>query len=335
MAERTKCYQPNEFDYICMLDAMERNMDPYKDIDERYSVFEQHSGTYDVVKIATAFYTMLNGILNEISETGAKFGRLFLHKQTLLFADKISRLQLLWKSDHFCNMVVYVDMAIGLPLKHEYNKPLPLGVSCDRFYRIIKAPRHDIDVIRTDALCPVSFSFQESKIFQAAPSTVRRGFVLAKAVRIADIARPEEHLTSHYGLQEDIHVDDLLTSYILMASLMKLLPRDGRAVEHDSACGWAIRIYERLKADLEAKKISSWYDEFPRLIDCTECKVECGCCKRRKLMLAMTSQVILWLKKHQRQLNDVNVADSGKEIKWASFLLFFIYFCLPLHSETV
>ena len=299
MAERTKCYQPNEFDYICMLNAMERHMDPYQDIDERYSAFELHSGTYDVVKIASAFYTVLNRVLGELNETEAKFGRLFLHKQTLLFADKVSRLQLLWKGDCFHNMVVYVDMAIGLPLKHEYNKPLPLGVKCDSFCRIIKAPRHDIDVVRTSALCPVSFSFQESEIFQAAPSSVRGGFILAKAVRIADIARPEEHLTSHYGLLEDVHVDDLLTSYMLKTSLMKLLPRDGRLVERDSACGWAIRIYERLKADLEAKKISSWYDEFPRLIDCTECKVERGCCKRRKLMLAMTSQSLNWLRLHK------------------------------------
>ena len=34
--------------------------------------------------------------------------------------------------------------------------------------------------------------------------------------RIASIARPADDLTSHYGLQEDIHVDVVITSYMYM-----------------------------------------------------------------------------------------------------------------------
>ena len=54
------------------------------------------------------------------------------------------------------------------------------------------------------------------------PQNVKNGLILAKTVRIASIARPVEDLTSHYGLQEDIHVDDFLTSYLLKMCLMQL-----------------------------------------------------------------------------------------------------------------
>ena len=119
-------------------------------------------------------------------------------------------------------------------------------------------------------------------------------------------------------------------------SLMKLLPRHSKseecncnerrrfwlnepvieckwtAVERDNACGWAIRIYEKLKTDLKAEQIMTWYCiyTYDTLIDCTGCMVERGCCKKRKLTLAMTSQILDWLKQHQE---DINSIDTGEQ----------------------
>ena len=132
---------------------------------------------------------------------------------------------------------------------------------------------------------------------------------------------------SHCGVQEDIHVDDFITSYLLKTCLMKLLPRHSPAegcnncnewrirpgkqttgcrwstVERDSACRWAIRIYGKLKKELMAKKIFSWHTSSREtLMNCQECEVEHGCCKKRKLTLAITSRVLDWLKKHQGAL---------------------------------
>ena len=73
------------------------------------------------------------------------------------------------------------------------------------------------------------------------------------------------------------------------------------AVERDSACGWAIRIYQKLKTDLETKKLTLWY--FGTLKTCNRCTVDRGCCKKRKLTLAMTLQILDWLKLHQGELN--------------------------------
>ena len=125
-------------------------------------------------------------------------------------------------------------------------------------------------------------------------------------------------------------MDDVITSYMLKTCLMKQLPRHSKSekcncsdefpqteqtqetqckwpvVERDSACGWAIRIYEKLKTDLEAKEITTWYGKYSRLMDCSDCKVERGCCKKRKLTLAMTSQILNWLKRHQKELSSID-----------------------------
>ena len=103
--EGTKCYHPDEFDYICMLYAPAANVDPYNYIDERYAVFEMYSGKIDVMKLSSAFYDTMDAILKEMVEEDVSFGQLTLHKQTFLLKDKISRIQLLWKGDYFHNNI--------------------------------------------------------------------------------------------------------------------------------------------------------------------------------------------------------------------------------------
>ena len=40
-------------------------------------------------------------------------------------------------------------------------------------------------------------------------------------------------------------------------------------------------------------------------MDCEPCKFERGCCKKRKLTLAMSSQILDWLKSYQEELNSI------------------------------
>ena len=51
------------------------------------------------------------------------------------------------------------------------------------------------------------------------------------------------------------------------------------------------------------------------IVDCWLCDVERGCCKKRKLTLAMTSQILHvgWLKQHQ---HDLQVAAMTYYVKW-------------------
>ena len=85
------------------------------------------------------------------------------------------------------------------------------------------------------------------------------------------------------------------------------------AVGEGSACDWAIAIYEKLEMDLKARKMRCWYDKYEYLLECTQCKGERGCCKKRKLMLAMTSRILHWLRRSQSQLNEVEFCSVDAE----------------------
>ena len=102
------------------------------------------------------------------------------------------------------------------------HKQPPLVVKLRKALFIPKTPR--LDDARHDTHFHVSHSSTEQAVISALPPNVKHGLMLAKAARIAHIARPAEDLASHYGLQEDIHVDDFITSYMLKTSLLKLLP---------------------------------------------------------------------------------------------------------------
>ena len=70
----------------------------------------------------------------------------------------------------------------------------------------------------------------------------------------------------------------------------------------NSACSRAIRIYEKLNLDLEGEMTCSRYNS-DATMDYRLCPMECGWCKKRKLTLAMTSQILDWLKQHQQDLH--------------------------------
>ena len=71
----------------------------------------------------------------------------------------------------------------------------------------------------------------------------------------------------------------------------------------------AVMIYEQLRSSLEAKRVYSRYTyEFP--VNCNECDYEYGCCKQRKLMLAMVEQILEWLKEHKDGLQKIDFADD-------------------------
>ena len=55
------------------------------------------------------------------------------------------------------------------------------------------------------------------------------------------------------------------------------------------------------------KQVNSKYSQ-EQPVHCTLCKVERGCCKRRKLMLAMVEKILKWLKENKNQLQNIDFA---------------------------
>ena len=52
-----------------------------------------------------------------------------------------------------------------------------------------------------------SYSHAENKFLQTCPKGVKHGFILAKAVRLGSIARPEGNLEKRFSLNEEIDID--------------------------------------------------------------------------------------------------------------------------------
>ena len=152
----------------------------------------------------------------------------------------------------------------------------------------------------------LSYSSIEQDVISALQPNIKNGLILAKAVRIASIARPAEDLISQCGLREDIRVDDCITSYMLKSCLMKLLKADELDAFRDTACSCSIKIYQELIKHFTTALQISWYEEWNFGCGKGICKVERDCCKRKKLILAMISQILRWLEQNKQQLNSID-----------------------------
>ena len=162
-------------------------------------------------------------------------------------------------------MNVYVDLAPVLASSDKCYEPQQFGNKPAKAVDIPKRSRH---YEASHVVFNIPHPSTEQAVIAALLLNVKLGLILAKAARIASIARPTEDLTSHYGLQEDTHADDFITSYLLKICPMKLLSRHKKSeecdwhcvsindcrwmkVERDSVSDSTIRIYHRLTADLE------------------------------------------------------------------------------------
>ena len=170
--------------------------------DARFADLTEDNGYIKVVKFAGSFYAAVDLAINRLCLT-YNSGYLEICPHSLLIEDKISRLRLMWNGAFFQRMEVYVDLAPAVESDQKLDEPTPLGVKPCKTCLIPKASRHD--EARLDTYFHVSHCSTEQAVIAALPLNVKHGLILAKAARIASIARPAEDLTSHYGLQEDIH----------------------------------------------------------------------------------------------------------------------------------
>ena len=109
-------------------------------------------------------------------------------------------------------------------------------------------------------------------------------------------------------MNEEIDVDDLITSHMLKSCLIAAW---GNKEEHPALLGSnvvdiSVTIYQILEKNLEAKMMKSWPklgENSIRLFDCTSCSRDTnGCCMKRKLILDMTKKIIHWLNENKENL---------------------------------
>ena len=203
--------------------------------------------------------------------------------------NRIGKLRMYWKKGvlkRCTSFNILVDIAV-----------------CDKYNEIAKYSRHQ----KSDSnQSQESFHEHELQMIHNLSPCVKDSFILAKALRIAKIATPDD--VEAFGLQEDIYTDSLITSFILKACLFG---KDGIKPEFrdlTKPVDVAIKIYEVLKTALEQKSVVSEYTE-ERPINCKLCRVERGCCQKRKFMLAMVEKILAWLRVRQSHLKEADSYD--------------------------
>ena len=268
-AEDTKCFAPDEFDFSL-----------------EYKATVENISEEDLNVLPLKVYVFIDSMIrNEDLVLESKMGNLRL--VSLLYGDKISNLHFLWTGKETKGLDITVDLAV---CKGE---------------KVYKHVRH-FKGTQNNALQATNH-IKEQQMIRDLPAILRHGFILAKAVRIASIAQPNNIET--FDLQETIKTDDVISSFILKACLFGEDIHKEQFNECSTPHDVATTIYELLQEYLNDKHVFSAYNnEDP--VGCSFCEVERGCCKRRKLMFAMVEKIRQWLKENRDQLQDIDFVDD-------------------------
>ena len=97
---------------------------------------------------------------------------------------------------------------------------------------------------------------------------------------------------------------------MLKTCLFDFLPKHPAQIPDYSPVQWAKKIYETLVAKLESKQLIGWYDENEKLVDCLNCRVERGCCRKRQFTCALARQILNFLDTHSEHLLNIDYADD-------------------------
>ena len=271
-AENSKCFSPHEFDYVLLVRKSRHTM----------------CATTKLINL-TVEYLISNFIYSKYWTLDSR-----LWVKDLLRGNKISRIHLIWNGEQYKDFDVFID----LPICDER------GECIYKEHRIIEVG----SLFASNVFETLTHHNFEISSISRLPKTLKHGYILAKAVRIASIAEPDD--LQAFDLEENICVDDVITSFILKACLLG----QNRATQMQLAAMTshveaAIGIYEILEAALRRKVLVSEYS-VKRLVDCEHCVVERGCCKKRRLMLAMVENILSWLRVNRHELSDMDFADD-------------------------
>ena len=261
-AETTKCFGPDEFDFT--LGCL-------------HKLEENEDGIPKDQDLALKVYACIDSIIRN-AKNGFDFGNLTI--ESLLYGNKISSIHMLWNGKEMKRLDITVDLAVC------YKNIIFKGT---RYYMVNRRIR-------------ITNHIKEQQMIRKLPLYIRNGLILAKAVRIANIAHPEN--IERFELQETIKTDDVISSFILKACLFGKDKHKEVFNECLTPHDVATTIYELLQKYLLEKKIESEYSQ-EKPLECSKCQVERGCCKRRKIMLAIVEKILQWLYANKSMLQNI------------------------------
>ena len=273
MLENTKCFLPNEFDYVFYTRASMKN---------------------DYQKGIKTYYCIDSLIRSNHLSTQSSDPRLQL--VCLCFGDKISHLRLKWSGNDFENLDIKVDIAVcNFSIISKYSRFME--DICTRIcHQIVSYPMHE--------------NYQVNTLMDGLKPHEKQGFILAKAVRIASIAQPDN--LNSFDLEEKINIDDVITSFLLRMCLPNEKDNTDEFKECSTPHAVALKIYEILCQSLKSRHLQSKLlnTEIYFCKNIYNCSFERGCCKRRRFMIAIVEKIIIFLQTYERYLNGIYFLDN-------------------------
>ena len=251
--EGTKAFRQDEFDCICYFhDNLKKQAEQFSKLfikikctDESpwQSCITSKHGKLNMRKVALEFYSAVDREIDSMYEEGIHCGKLFLGFKSFEMKDKISCLRLLWKGRSCNNMNIYVDLVPAFQLNDiSLEKLLPFASKNKEYHCVAKTSRIEYSDDNKEYF-PVSYACEEVAIIKSLPREVRKGYCIAKALRMTTICQPND--TSPLRRTEHIRSDSIITSYMLKTCLINLVSR--RTLEKGSLYDWTDRIYEEFE----------------------------------------------------------------------------------------
>ena len=340
MAETTKLFKPDEFDFMCMLNrnrclslaASKESPNHchilYKMTDghivyglcqpDNIRVFSPPALHLDAAPFNRAFCDALEQVVtlkngeNIILDC---FDKVHFHLEK---NHKFPRLFLTRRGGTFDKLSISIDLVPCL--RFDYLNDGQSVTPClnrdnGQLYIVPKAP------FDSDNSLPISYNAFEQSVFTGEPAFVRDGYILAKTLRCKafcpNISFPTgTSLAEKLGDPQSLDSEEIITSYMLKScaisclfedSIVPDLLRDGSQLAHINL---ALAIYERLQTSLVAGKLRPYYltegEDYTCLFMCLHelnkpYDQQLACCQIRHLRLAMCNNIINYLS-HQKTM---------------------------------
>ena len=227
--------------------------------------------------------------------------------ESLELKSKISLLQLLWCGRHFKNMIITVDLVGAFPILRSLHKDLYTANSenQDLYYAIAKINRNEL-VTSSELNFQLCNKCEDARELASLHKYMQHGYILAKAVRIAQIAQPSN--IEDISLCGTINTDDLITSFLLKRCLFHLKQRLPSL--STNAYDLVEHIYEAVEVCLQVGRagLRTVHGDVEYFFKCPHNKgqeLAAACCLKRRAALTVCRTIRAWLRENKSKLEHV------------------------------
>ena len=256
--ERTRPFEPNEFDFLLICEEAQRHLDVTMD-DENHSVakvsvkpsgrtnsnfkqFLTSHGSFDVDEFKQQMDKALKRVMMSVFHDGPYRGHLTVDARFLV-TKRISSVTVCWRGQRYKDMEISIDLVPAFEFR-DYTPRQPYTDGPCTYYIFLKTKV--LSRKTAEPLYPIAFSDVEVKIITGLPKNAHLGYKLAKALRTG-LFVPRE-VAEKWQLH---NLEDYLVTYMLKTCMMHLYLHLKPNLPELAPEQWAHMIYAHLYYRLE------------------------------------------------------------------------------------